>query len=507
MKRLLIAAVCLVGPNASVNADPQSIVDLSTPRRVAESYLRFVSGESGSFDAAKAGECIDSQRLSGTAEQRALRAQQLAVMLSEALDQLELTIAVEALPDDPNSSVALIPLVPEAPGIYLTKTATGWKIAGSSLRAIERLHRRAFGRFAPAIVGQLPAWMKRSLVGIALWQVIGVLLAIGAGLVIRGLVIWLVGSRVRRLSRVRSEPVVGFAIDSAVRPLGVLAASLTLRVVLPELQFGAITQHFLLPALTTISTLAVIWLVYRQIDVLGRWLESLTSKTESRLDDQLVPLTRKLLKAIAIVLGLVFLLHNMGIQVTSLIAGLGIGGLAVALAAQETLSNFFASLVILADRPFRVGDLVNAGEITGTVEQVGLRSTRIRTADRSLVTVPNSKLASANIRNLGARQERFVMVRLGLTYQTTQEQLDRFIDAVNGVLDRHPRVKSAERTVRFDNFGNSALEVLVEFYVDTVTREEELLVRHQVFRELLTLPDAIGISYAYPTQTIHLAKS
>ncbi len=502
--RPLLLGLMLVAATSSARPETY-LADLSTPRRAAESLIRHALPDSSAFDLAKAVECLDTSSLPGTPAEQSARGRLLAQMFAQALERLDVSIAVEGLPDTAQTEQALVPLNQSLPGVYLTHTTKGWQVAASSLKSIERLHRRAFGRFAPTLIRHMPHWLTAAPFGIALWQVLGVILAVAAGLLLRRAVLRLIGTRVRRLSTDSTAPAIGDAVDSAARPLGLLAASLTVRFALPELQFGPMTSYAL-TLLTAVSTFAVVWLAYRQIDVLGRWLETLTYKTESRLDDQLVPLTRKALKVLAVVLGVIFLLHNLGVQVTSLIAGLGIGGLAVALAAQETLSNFFASLVILADRPFQLGDLVSVGEVTGTVEQVGLRSTRIRTADRSLVTVPNSKLASTNIRNLGARYERQLVTRLSLTYDTSPAQLDACVLEVQRILSSHPRVKPDEQVIRLDAMTASALEVLVEFYVDAANREEELRTRHEVLRDFLTLPQRAGIRFAYPTQTIHIAK-
>lgn len=503
MRRLLLGLMLAA---VTTSARPETdVADLSTPRRAAESLVRHALPDSSAFDLAKAAECLDTSHLPGTAAEQSARGRLLARMLAETIERLEISIAVEGLPDTAQTETSLVPLHQSLPGVYLAHTTKGWQVAASSLKSIERVHRRAFGRFTPALIRHMPPWLTAAPFGIALWQVLGVILAVAAGLLLRRAVLRLISSRVRRLSAGSSASAVGDALDSSARPLGLLAASLTLRFALPELQFGPMTSYAL-RLLTAVSTFAVVWLAYRQIDVLGRWLETLTSKTESRLDDQLVPLTRKALKVVSVVLGAIFLLHNLGVQVTSLIAGLGIGGLAVALAAQETLSNFFASLVILADRPFQLGDLVTVGEVTGTVEQVGLRSTRIRTVDRSLVTVPNSKLAGTNIRNLGARYERQVVTRLGLTYDTSPAQLDACVLEIQRILGAHPSVKAGEQVVRLDAMTASALEVLVEFYVDAANREEELRTRHEVLRDFLTLPQRAGIRFAYPTQTIHIAK-
>lgn len=488
----------------SLQAQPESIPDLWTPRRTVESFLRH-TGEGVDFDLEQAATCLDTSRLSRDPAVQLRRGAELSKRLSDALDELGLELATETLPDEPAPANSIYPLLtPDAHGLFIVKTSAGWKISASSLKAIDRLHRQAFGRFAPALIERLPTWSRRTFAGIAFWQLAGIALGILGGLALRSALIWLVGNRLRRHAESEQRPALAESLQAAARPLGLLAVSLTLRFVLPELQFGPAVLGAVRPLLTAIATLAAIWLAYRQIDALGRYLERLTSTTESRLDDQLVPLVRKVLKVLAIAVGFVFLLHNVGVQVTSLIAGLGIGGLAVALAAQETLSNFFASLVILADRPFQIGDLVSTTDVNGTVEQVGLRSTRIRTADRSLVTVPNSKLASGNIRNLGQRYERLMVTRLNVTYDTPLAKLDQFQREIEKLLDAKPRAKRDERIIRLDALGASGLELLIEVYLDVQSRGDELDLRQEILRELLTLATKLGVSFAYPTQTVQL---
>lgn len=503
--RFLLGLVSLWVAGAALRASENPTPDLSTPRRAVESLLRHLGPEAQEPDPLRAADCLDTSSLPGSADQQRARGAALGSMLGAVIDAREISVAVEGIPDQPDAGVSLIPLHPELDGVYLSRTARGWQIAASSLKPIERLHRHTFGRISPSLVNRLPAWLTAAPFGLAIWQLLGIALAMVTGLAARRLVLWLLGVRARRLADGRSEPIVGDALASATRPLGLLAVSLTIRLFWPELQFGPAVTGVVRPSLTALSTWAIVWLLYCQIDVLGRWMETLTAKTESRLDDQLVPLVRKSLKALVVVLGVIFLLHNLGVQVTSLIAGLGIGGLAVALAAQETLSNFFASLVILIDRPFRLGDLVSAGDVTGTVEQVGLRSTRIRLADRSLVTVPNAKLAGVNLRNLGARSQRLLVFRLNLSYDSPADTVDRALGEIGKILDETASINRENRVVVLDALSPSSIDVLIECYADVETREEELRVRHHLVRALLTVPHRAGVRFAYPTQTLHVS--
>jgi MscS family membrane protein len=244
--------------------------------------------------------------------------------------------------------------------------------------------------------------------------------------------------------------------------------------------------------------------VYRLVDVLAERVLDKASKTDSRLDDQLVPLVRKSLKIFAIIGGCLFALQNMDVNIGSLLAGLGIGGVAVALAAKDTIANFFGSVMIFADRPFQIGDWVSIGGVDGIVEEVGFRSTRIRTFYNSLVTVPNAKFMEANIDNYGRRQYRRTHVTLNLTYDTSPEQLQAFVEGVRSILRANPHTRKDVYEVHLAGFGPSSLDVMVYFFFKVDSWSAELRERHNVFLEIIRLARELHVSFAFPTQTLHV---
>ena len=187
----------------------------------------------------------------------------------------------------------------------------------------------------------------------------------------------------------------------------------------------------------------------------------ITDRTENKLDDQLVPLIRKSLRFFVVTMGIILILQNNGYNVASLIAGLGIGGLAVALAARDTLANFFGSITIFLDRPFRIGDWVTIGKVEGVVEEVGFRSTRIRTFYNSLVSVPNSNVSNSDIDNYGMREYRRLKTVLNLTYATTPEQIEAFVEGIKAIVKANKHFRQDFYEVHFTTFGAHSLDVLV----------------------------------------------
>ena len=209
--------------------------------------------------------------------------------------------------------------------------------------------------------------------------------------------------------------------------MALLFATLFLRSIEMQINLEGNPESIWLGAVGMLFSIGVFWILYGLVAPLERSLIKLTAKTESDLDDQLVPLVIKTSRIAIVILGLLTLIQELGINVFSLLAGLGVGGLAIALAAKDTAANFFGSLMILFDQPFKIGDWIKISDMEGTVEDIGFRSTRIRTFYDSQIIIPNSTVASSQIDNLGKRNFRRTVETLGLTYSTSKENLELFI--------------------------------------------------------------------------------
>ncbi|MCB0349325.1 MAG: mechanosensitive ion channel, partial [Bdellovibrionales bacterium] len=208
-----------------------------------------------------------------------------------------------------------------------------------------------------------------------------------------------------------------------------------------------------------------------------------------------------------IIFGFLVMVQNFGINVMSLLAGLGLGGLAVALAAQDTCANFFGSVMILLDRPFRIGDIINVANIEGTVEDVGFRSTKIRTFYGSLITVPNAEMAKSHIDNLGVRKQRRVRFHLGVEYSTKPDSMKKFIEGVKTIIAANSLSDKDNITVAFDSYGDFSLNILLNFFLNVQDIKGELVEKEKILLEIYALADSLNVGFAFPTQTIHLSKS
>lgn len=253
-----------------------------------------------------------------------------------------------------------------------------------------------------------------------------------------------------------------------------------------------------------ILIVSITWIFLRLVDFAGLVMMKKAEKTDSKQDDQIVLFLREILKIVVVgfsffvVLGVVFKL-----DIGAIVAGLGVGGLALALAAKESLENLLASFTIFADKPFVVGDLVQVGTIIGTVEKVGFRSTRIRTLEKSYLTLPNKKMVDAELDNLTLRTFRRARFNFGLVYDTTQEQILAIVKDIQQYIDEHPRTNQ-DGKVRFVEFGDSALEIMVEYFVDTMDWLVFLDVKQEINLKIMEIVKKHGSNFAYPTTTVYL---
>lgn len=244
----------------------------------------------------------------------------------------------------------------------------------------------------------------------------------------------------------------------------------------------------------------------RLVDYFGIVFKNKAENTESKMDDQLVPFVIEIGKiAVYIILFFVLLGRVFNIDVTALAAGVGIGGIAIAMASKESLENLLGSFTIFFDKPFVVGDLVSTGSITGTVEKVGFRSTRIRTFDKSIVTVPNKNMISAELDNLGKRKVRRARFYIGLTYDTSIDQMKKVVNEIETLINKHPKTDQEGR-VKFQEFGASSLDIMVLYYVSSTKWDDFIDVKEDINFKIMEIVKNNNCEFAFPSTTVYLQK-
>lgn len=254
---------------------------------------------------------------------------------------------------------------------------------------------------------------------------------------------------------------------------------------------------------STMAVAGLTWIVIHLIEIGADVVE----RRRPAADHALIRLASTLLKAVVIVAGLVVVFYYFaGINFTAVIAGLGVGGIAVAFAAQKTIENFFGGVFLVWDKPIRLGDYCKAGEHQGTVENIGLRSTQIRTINRTVVSIPNGQLAAVSIENFSLRDRFLFRHTLNLRYETTADQLRFLMTGIRELLYRHPRVDTATARVRFVAFGPSSIDVEIFAYILEAAQEAFLAVQEDLLLRIMELVESSGSGFAFPSQTLYVTK-
>lgn len=354
----------------------------------------------------------------------------------------------------------------------------------------------------------IPKSLKETWFLLEHWQWLALVVLFILGRLVQRLTVFLLRSVTTLWLKRRGVTVAETVLVAPIRPAGILAAAAVWWIGLTWLALRPDVLTVLLIAVKFITCWAAVWIVYRTVDLLADYFASLAAKTTTKVDDLLVPFARKAAKMLVTVFGILFIVEQFTVETPiKLLAGLGLGGLALALAAQDTLKNLFGSLAVVADRPFEVGDWVVIGDVEGTVESVGFRSTRIRTFYNSRVTVPNATLMNATIDNYGARQYRRIKVMLSITYATPPEKIDAFCEGIRELIRLHPYTRKDYYHVYFNQFAASSLDILLYVFLEVPDFGTELRERHRLFIDILRLADRLGVEFAFPTQTLWLQRS
>ncbi len=363
--------------------------------------------------------------------------------------------------------------------------------------------------------------------GNELWRWLGLFGLLLGALVIGKTLTFALQRQAKRLEEARQGQVLAVLLRALPGPIGliILAAALYLagmfiyvqqsveRTGVDEEQVTRLIKLIDLPfwgnLCKTITVLAAGWFIFKLVDVIEYFLLKWTSRTETKLDDQLVPIIRKTLRVFVVVVALLFIAQNIfRWDIGALVAGLGIGGLAVALAAKDTISNLFGSVTIFSDRPFQLGDRIKIAGHDGFVEEVGFRSTRIRTLMGHQVVIPNSVVANEALENIGRRPYLKRVLDVTVTYDTSPEKVQRGVDIIREMLDARSEHFSAEvpGKVYFSDFNPASLNIVVYYWFTPPEWWKYLEFNHDFNMELLRRFNEEGIEFAFPTQTLYLKQ-
>ncbi|MBN2685174.1 MAG: mechanosensitive ion channel family protein [Pontiellaceae bacterium] len=340
------------------------------------------------------------------------------------------------------------------------------------------------------------------------WGQVIILLFWVLGAMLAGKVVQIALASIGKRKRFEGHKTLQVLLKSLSRPIPILSFTFGLSMGLKVFEFTKGIQGTIDDVFGVLYTFCVAFFVYSLIDVLDYAITHVTSKTHTKMDDMMAPMVRKSLRVVVVTLALVQVAQILSDKpITSILAGLGVGGLAVALAAQETIKNFFGSLVIFADKPFELGERIVVGGQDGIVEEVGFRSTRIRTLAGHLVTVPNGELANLMIENVGKRPYIKRVMDIGITYNTPPEKVQQALDILKELLDNHEGMNADfPPRVFFVGFGDFSLNLQAIYWYHPAQYWDYLAFSEKINMELLQRYNAAGIEFAFPTQTLYVNR-
>jgi len=341
------------------------------------------------------------------------------------------------------------------------------------------------------------------------WLRYGFLAIILAGLYLGGRLLGrFLGGMVNGLGEKEEAMRVRLVFEAASRPMKILLFAIAVYAVYALISLPDAAIGLLKTAVDVLATLAVVLFVYRLLAVLEFELNRMARRKDSKLDRNIIQFIRMTSKILVVVLGAVYILQALtGKPMNAILAGLGIGGLAFALAAQDTLKNLFGSLMIMLDKPFIVGERIVAEGIDGYVEDVGFRSTRIRTFDGHLVTVPNEKMAAGNIENVGSRPSIRRVMNLTITYDTPPDKVEKALEIVRETLRDHEGMHpDYPPKAFFSEFNDTSLNILAYYWYSPPDYWKFMEFSEKVNFRIMRAFEAEGIEFAFPTTTTYLAQ-
>lgn len=491
--------------------------NLATPQSSVKNHLEYLQDD-GDFNPRLSARSLDSTGYS----QKEL--EKLAIQLKQVFDGAGEALEIQNISNDSNyvdskkSGNKVYNLdVGSLSGVYLYKKGGHWIYSSQTVKNIPKYLKEVYPFGIDKLLKLFPR-TGSTYFGMHTSQLVGLFLLIFISFLVHKILSFILKkiliNTVLKTLKINGDEVrigqkklvLSTILLKVAQPLSLVVVFYLLSLLFPVLQLNISISSKVSLILRGSMPILVTVMLYRMVDILSFYLWKLAEQSENKLDDQLVPLLRKALKVFIVAIGTLFTLQNLSFDVTALLAGISIGGLAIALAAQDMLKNFFGSVMIFIDKPFQIGDWIVGTGLDGDVEEVGFRSTKVRTFHNSLVSIPNGRIADMTIDNMGQRRFRRYKTFVGVTYDTPTHVLDGFVKGLrNLVLDHPDTLKDEQKWHVFVNTFNSySIDIIVYVFFDVPTWKKELAARHQFNLDIIRLADHLGVRFAFPTQTVHV---
>jgi MscS family membrane protein len=509
-KLLLLACICLITTILSSsqliaqNEINTKSLQLRTPRDAAYIHLSYLQADN--FEPEIAAKALDVK------DPDSEDAMSLAVMLKKFYDGKAFFVDMNSISDDPNfkdsvTSEYKFVVYENYPEIYISRVNGKWKYSQSTLEALPALYKKEFPLAAYDFEDSLPDWLQYRIFSIKLYQYFMIVAFFLISLILYRIFSWIIGYfLIRIFEKIRLPKFASSFVKPTAKPFSFLTVILLNRIFLPTIHLPIDAHHFIQTGLNALLPVAFAMIAYKLVDLVGDILARMAEKTKSTVDDQLVPLAMKTMKVLVVIFSGLYILKSFEVDITPLLAGVSVGGLAFALAAQDMLKNFFGSITIFSDQPFEIGDWIVFDGTEGTVEEIGVRSSRVRTFYNSLISIPNGKLADMTIDNMGRREFRRYSTNISLTYDTPPDLIDAYVEGLKKIVDTHPLTRKDYYQIHLNNFNESSLDVLLYIFFKVPDWTQELEARHDIINAAIRLADDLGVRFAYPTQTLFVEE-
>ena len=389
--------------------------------------------------------------------------------------------------------------------IYVEKIGNYWYYSPECYDDIEELYNIVYPLGADLLYENIPKFENRKFLGIYAWQYLSMLVV----LILAFLAYFILKLVFRPLIAIIAEKSFNLHIELPVKYkktakiASLLFIFYFLKFALALIRFPIRFSAFLIVTIDIVIALLIGIFIYRIFDIVMSFVKVHTDATPSKMDDQYLPIIRqiaKLLIGTAIIFKVLVLLN---VNVTALIAGLSIGGLALALASQDTVKNFIGSVMIFMDKPFKVDDWIEVDKYSGTVREVGFRSTRIEQMDTSIISIPNNVMSNQALVNKGERHLRMYQTTITLEYGTPAKKLELYIQGLRKIATDHPMI-FGKYHIYLSELGSSSINILFRIFFTTMQYDEELKLREQITFLLIELAEHIGVNFAFPSQTLYI---
>lgn len=396
--------------------------------------------------------------------------------------------------------------------IILERQKTGtWRVSPETVDDIPRLFDQIESKppvfIHPPWMERLPQWVFTEVFHLTLFQWGKLAVFIILGWLVYKISPQLISRLTFFMMRFHGNEVYSDLLNRALRPLAYFGMLWVWFYGLHFIQVSPKVLGIVIKILQPICVVIVMISFLRFVDIFHKWLQLKITGPTNKIRGVLIDLATGLLKFLVICLAAIRIVQIFGFSALGIVSGMGIGGIAVALAAQQTISNFFGSLTILMDQPFTIGDYILVNNIEGIVESVGLRSTRIRTFYDSCVFIPNGELATSVIDNMGHRTSRRFKTTLGLQYDTPVPLLRAFCSGVQTILENHPRVRKDDIRVSVYDLNASSIDINLVCFLVVRDIQSEIKIREELIFDILLFARKLGVSFAFPTQTNYMIES